>query len=57
MKKSSKFVTALLLSSALVCAAIPNQSLQAQTISCTPNGTYSKKENRDAFCMHHGFST
>ena len=35
MKKSGKFITALLLSSALICAAIPSQSLQAQTVTIT----------------------
>ena len=35
MKKSGKFITALLLSSALICAAIPSQSLQAQTVTVT----------------------
>jgi hypothetical protein len=35
MIKSGKFITALLLSSALICAAIPSQSLQAQTVTIT----------------------
>ena len=35
MIKSGKFISALLLSSALICAAIPSQSLQAQTVTIT----------------------
>ena len=35
MIKSGKFISALLLSSALMCAAIPSQSLQAQTVTVT----------------------
>ena len=35
MIKSGKFISALLLSSALICAAIPSQSLQAQTVTVT----------------------
>ena len=35
MIKSGKFITALLLSSALICAAIPSQFLQAQTVTIT----------------------
>ena len=35
MKKSGKFISVLLLSSALICAAIPSQSLQAQTVTIT----------------------
>ena len=35
MIKSGKFISVLLLSSALICAAIPSQSLQAQTVTIT----------------------
>lgn len=35
MITSGKFISALLLSSALICAAIPSQSLQAQTVTVT----------------------
>ena len=35
MIKSGKFISALLLSSALICATIPSQSLQAQTVTVT----------------------
>ena len=35
MIKSGKFISALLLSSALICATIPSQSLLAQTVTVT----------------------
>ena len=46
MIKSGKFISALLLSSALICAAIPSQSLQAQTVTVTKDAI-----SDDLYCV------